>query len=110
VEEYQAYEEIYRGVGITLDQTVIDGCKALGQDAIQAIRDKIDDYIEHSRTFSDALWELKKGNKVARREWDSNVHLYLNGNGEFYYSALGVEFRATLRDEDILADDWFIVA
>ncbi len=132
VDEFKQVTEMYRGSPLMVEQSIVDALAEQGVDAMQALRDKVDEVMDTTRTFSEALYEIKAGQKMRRRVWPTDRFVYLVLGSEFtvtrpplnklftdgrtitYHSHID-EFNGEsdakvwhATNDDLLADDWHL--
>ena len=62
--------------------------------------------------FSEALEEIKRGEKVTRKEWHDYTYLYINKNNVIFRDEAykhDEDVKNIIDSKDLLADDWKIV-
>lgn len=77
------YTETYRGSPLMVEHSIIEALAAMGVDAVQELRAKIDSVMDETRTFAEALYEIKAGQKMRRKAWPSDRFVYLVAGSEF---------------------------
>jgi hypothetical protein len=85
-EETKYIEETYRGCPIMCEESTVKALADMGIDAMQELRNKIDDVYDTERTFSEALYELKAGTKMRRKSWPADRFVYLVSGSTFTVS------------------------
>lgn len=130
--DFKMVTETYRGAPLAIEQGIVDALAATGVDAMAALREKVDSVMDTERTFNEALYEIKAGQKMRRKSWDADRFVYLVQGSEFsvtrpplnklftdgrtiQYQAHIDEFRGennarvwNATNEDLLAEDWHI--
>lgn len=131
--EDEYVRETYRGCPMAIEKSTMEAMALVGLDGMQELRNKIDEVVDTTRTFAEALYEIKAGQKMRRQAWAPDRFVYLVQGSEFVASRppLNKMFEGqTIRyaahidvfdsdnnasvwhatNADLLADDWHIAA
>lgn len=125
-------EETYRGAPLLCEASVVEALGDMGIDAMQELRNKVDEVYDTERTFSEALYELKAGTKMRRKSWPTDRFIYLvNGStfsvtrpplNKLFTDGRSINYQSHIDEfngednarvwhatnEDLLADDWHV--
>lgn len=78
--------ETYRGCPLSIEKSIVEAMAAQGLDAMEQLRNKVDEVVDTTRTFAEALYELKAGQKMRRQAWPADRFVYLVQGSEFVAS------------------------
>ena len=125
--------EMYRGCPMTMEASVLKELADRGIDGFDMLRLKIDEVVDTTRTFAEALYEIKAGQKMRRQAWVPDRFVYLVQGSEFVasrpplnkmFDGQTIRYAAHIdvfdsdnnasvwhaTNADLLADDWHIAA
>lgn len=125
--------EMYRGCPLAIEKSIVEAMAHQGLDALEQLRNKVDEVVDTTRTFAEALYEIKAGQKMRRQAWVPDRFVYLVQGSEFVasrpplnkmFDGQTIRYAAHIdvfdsdnnasvwhaTNADLLADDWHIAA